>query len=106
MKALLKLAIVLFVIALAMPFLRPGSPVSAFVNAAMVDVGGFCQRQPAACAKGLDAVRQSTAFIREAIASANRGSPSQQPLTPEDRGLAPVAITAGEQQSLAGHGAR
>ncbi len=102
MKLLLKLMVVAIAIALLLPIVRPDAPVSAVVSAAIEDVGSFCDRNPSTCDQGQQIAMRAGDLISHALRSLAEDDPSSQPLTAQDRTLAPApALSAHNPQPAA-----
>lgn len=90
MKLLLKLMVVAIAVALLLPVIRPDTEVSAVVSAAIEDVGNFCERNPSTCDQGQQIAVRAGDLLTHAIRTLREEDPSSQPLTAQDRSLAPA----------------
>lgn len=104
MKTLFKLVLLLVVMAAVFSALRPKSPVSEFVEAAIEDVGGFCERQPGACEQGAAIAYRTQDLIAAAVHALSDEKPATQPLTAQDRALSPPPAAQQPQPAIATHG--
>lgn len=101
MKLLLKLTILVIGVALLLPVVRPDTPISNMVTAAISDVTGFCDRNPVACAQGKQVVARAGDLISQALRELADREPSSQPLTPADLALTPNAAPPAQQPAIA-----
>ena len=100
MKLMLKLMVVAVAIALLLPVIRPDTQVSEVVSAAIKDVGSFCERNPSTCDQGQQIAVRAGDLITHALRTLGEDEPSSQPLTAQDRNLAP-AFSANNPQDPA-----
>lgn len=107
MKMLFKLVLLLFMVAAIFAMLRPDSDVSGVVGAAIEDVSGFCDRQPGACEQGASIAYRTQDLIAAAMNALSGETPPRQPLTTQDRALAPPTdpdAAPAQQPAIATHG--
>lgn len=117
MKFAFKLVLLAGILAILMPFVAPGSPMSGMVRAAFQDVGTFCDRRADACRQGALLLRQAGDLVSRTVTDLRDSTSEQTPpdgpnphvdpddqLTKEDRELAPPNTAESRKSAFAGIG--
>ncbi|MEO1102140.1 MAG: hypothetical protein AAFW98_00155 [Pseudomonadota bacterium] len=97
MNFLVKLTLVAVALGFLVSVLMPQSPVGEVVNAAIEDVGGFCERNANACDQGSALAYRTSDLIAAAVQALAPDGEGVSTLTQDDRALAPPTATTAPQ---------